>query len=82
MDRHVPLPVSVPASYPTPDSDRYEKLSHAELLNRRRLLIAASSVGGIELIASAIPFIESMEPSAKALAEGGPVVAATYARVN
>ncbi|MBC7499240.1 MAG: ubiquinol-cytochrome c reductase iron-sulfur subunit [Herminiimonas sp.] len=40
--------------------------------SRRRLLIATSTVGGAGLVAAAIPFLESMEPSARAKAEGGP----------
>lgn len=39
---------------------------------RRALLIATSTVGALGLIGTVIPFIESMEPSAKARAEGGP----------
>lgn len=40
---------------------------------RRFLRRAATVVGGIGLATAAVPFIEGMEPSAKTLAEGGPV---------
>jgi len=41
---------------------------------RRRWLLAATSVvGGAGVIAAAIPFILSMEPSAKSIAEGAPI---------
>lgn len=46
--------------------------SPADLMARRRLLIATSVVGGAGLIATALPFIDSMTPSARARAEGGP----------
>ncbi len=43
---------------------------------RRRLLLAATSVlGGAGLLAAAYPFVDSMEPSERAKARGGPVVA-------
>lgn len=42
--------------------------------SRRRFLTgAATVVGGIGLVTAAVPFIDAMEPSAKTLAEGGPV---------
>ncbi len=42
--------------------------------NRRRFLIAATGVvGGVGAIAVALPFISSMNPSARAYATGGPV---------
>ncbi|MES2365329.1 MAG: ubiquinol-cytochrome c reductase iron-sulfur subunit [Pseudomonadota bacterium] len=42
--------------------------------SRRRFLTAAVSiVGGIGLTITAIPFVDSMEPSARALAAGAPV---------
>lgn len=40
---------------------------------RRRLLIATSALGGAGLLATAVPFVQSLEPSARARAEGGPV---------
>ena len=43
--------------------------------NRRNLIIATSAAGAGLLVATAIPFIQSMEPSAAALAAGGPVEA-------
>jgi ubiquinol-cytochrome c reductase iron-sulfur subunit len=47
---------------------------HTLLLQRRKMLLAATTtVGGIGLIASAIPFIASMEPSEAAKAAGAPV---------
>lgn len=54
------------------DCDRFAKIGDSDMLVRRRLLIATSTIAGAGLAASAIPFIESMEPSAKAEAEGGP----------
>jgi len=42
-------------------------------LRRRFLIIASSLVGGIGVAAAAVPFIESLEPSARARVEGGPV---------
>jgi ubiquinol-cytochrome c reductase iron-sulfur subunit len=41
--------------------------------NRRKLLAATMGVGGIAVVASAIPFLESMEPSERAKAAGAPV---------
>ena len=42
--------------------------------SRRRFLVAATSVvGGAGMMAAALPFIFSMEPSAATLAAGGPV---------
>jgi len=42
--------------------------------DRRKLLIAATAVtGGAGLVAASIPFIRSMNPSARARAAGGPV---------
>lgn len=43
--------------------------------SRRRWLIATSATGGIGCVASAIPFVEYFEPSARARAEGEPVTA-------
>jgi ubiquinol-cytochrome c reductase iron-sulfur subunit len=42
---------------------------------RRKLLIATSTVGGIGLVATAVPFVESMAPSEAAKAAGAPVEA-------
>ena len=45
-------------------------------MNRRRFLIAASAaVGGAGFVMTAYPFVMSMMPSQKALAEGGPIEA-------
>jgi ubiquinol-cytochrome c reductase iron-sulfur subunit len=41
--------------------------------SRRRLLIATTGLGGIGLVATAIPFVESMMPSEAAKAAGAPV---------
>ncbi len=41
---------------------------------RRRLLVAAATVaGGVGVVAATVPFVLSMNPSAKARAEGAPV---------
>ncbi|MDB5925335.1 MAG: ubiquinol-cytochrome reductase [Betaproteobacteria bacterium] len=40
---------------------------------RRRLLIATSALGGAGLLAAAVPFVKSLEPSAAARAAGDPV---------
>jgi len=40
---------------------------------RRRLLIATSALGGAGLVATAVPFVKSLDPSAQARAQGGPV---------
>lgn len=40
---------------------------------RRKLLLATTAAGGVGLLASALPFIESMEPSEAAKAAGAPV---------
>jgi ubiquinol-cytochrome c reductase iron-sulfur subunit len=43
---------------------------------RRELLLAATGVmGGAGLLAAAVPFVASLQPSERALAEGGPVAA-------
>ncbi len=43
---------------------------------RRRLLLAtAGTVGGLGLVATAVPFVETFEPSARARAMGAPVEA-------
>ena len=42
---------------------------------RRLLLTTAGSVGGLGLVATAVPFVETLEPSARALAKGAPVEA-------
>ncbi|BBP03050.1 ubiquinol-cytochrome c reductase iron-sulfur subunit [Sulfuriferula plumbiphila] len=43
-------------------------------MNRRRFLIAATAaVGGAGFVMTAYPFVMSMMPSQKALAEGGPI---------
>jgi len=52
--------------------ERYAYLDDADRRTRRNLLIATSAVGGLGLFGASIPFLESMEPSAKARAEGGP----------
>ncbi len=45
-------------------------------LKRRRFLTAAASVvGGVGVVAVAVPFVSSMEPSARAKAAGAPVEA-------
>ncbi|NII11468.1 ubiquinol-cytochrome c reductase iron-sulfur subunit [Oleiagrimonas sp. C23AA] len=42
---------------------------------RRFLTVTTAAVGGVGVIAAAVPFIKSWEPSAKAKAAGAPVVA-------
>lgn len=44
-----------------------------EAATRRRLLIATSAVGGAGLLAAAVPFVKSMQPSAAARAAAEPV---------
>jgi ubiquinol-cytochrome c reductase iron-sulfur subunit len=44
----------------------------SELARRKFLLASTVGVGGIGLVATAIPFIESMEPSERARAAGAP----------
>ena len=36
-------------------------------------MIATSALGGASLLATAVPFVESLQPSSRARAEGGPV---------
>ncbi|NYT61776.1 ubiquinol-cytochrome c reductase iron-sulfur subunit [Alcaligenaceae bacterium] len=50
-------------------------LQHPELLmsSRRAMLRATVSMGAIGVVATAIPFVESMSPSARTRAEAGPV---------
>jgi ubiquinol-cytochrome c reductase iron-sulfur subunit len=48
-------------------------LDHRDLTGRRHLLIATSAIGGATLVATTFPFLDSMEPSDKARAEGGPI---------
>lgn len=43
------------------------------MFSRRQLLIGTSVVGGTVVVATAVPFIDSMEPSERAKAEGAPV---------
>jgi ubiquinol-cytochrome c reductase iron-sulfur subunit len=40
---------------------------------KRVLLIAATAMGGLGLVAAAAPFVDSLEPSATALAEAAPI---------
>ncbi len=40
---------------------------------RRNLVIATAAVGGVGVVGAAVPFVASMEPSAKARALGAPV---------
>jgi ubiquinol-cytochrome c reductase iron-sulfur subunit len=44
----------------------------SELARRKFLLISTAGVGGVGLVATAIPFIESMAPSERARAAGAP----------
>lgn len=64
---------AVPQKVENTNIDKYHQISEADKLTRRRLLIATSAIGGAGLIATAIPFVESLEPSARARAEGGVV---------
>lgn len=41
--------------------------------NRRRLLTATAAVGGAGVVATAVPFLSSLQPSAKARALGAPI---------
>jgi ubiquinol-cytochrome c reductase iron-sulfur subunit len=52
-----------PSSAPVPEPDP----------EKRRMLIAAGAMCGVGLVVAAIPFAASLEPSARALAEGAPV---------
>lgn len=40
---------------------------------RRRWVVATSAMGGVAVVATAIPFVETFEPSERARAAGGPV---------
>ena len=54
------------------------QIDHGEVSDATRrdaLLAATSIVGGVGLVITAYPFVASMEPSARARARGGPVVA-------
>lgn len=42
---------------------------------RRKLLIATSAAGGVAAAATAVPFVASLTPSARARAAGAPVEA-------
>jgi ubiquinol-cytochrome c reductase iron-sulfur subunit len=44
----------------------------SELARRKFLLVSTAGVGGVGLVATAIPFIASMEPSERARAAGAP----------
>ena len=46
--------------------------SFIELRRRKFLLVTTAGVGGIGLVATAIPFVESMQPSERARAAGAP----------
>jgi ubiquinol-cytochrome c reductase iron-sulfur subunit len=54
-----------------PQSDAGELAG--DMATRRRLLIATSALGGAGILVMLIPFVKSLEPSARARAEGGPV---------
>jgi ubiquinol-cytochrome c reductase iron-sulfur subunit len=54
-----------------PQPERDELADNAAV--RRRLLIATAALGGAGVLATAVPFVKSMQPSAQARAEGGPV---------
>ncbi|HEY8097704.1 MAG TPA: ubiquinol-cytochrome c reductase iron-sulfur subunit [Methylobacter sp.] len=54
------------------DRDRYVHLDDTDLRTRRYLLTATSIVGGMGVLGAVVPFVGSMEPSAKARSEGGP----------
>jgi ubiquinol-cytochrome c reductase iron-sulfur subunit len=54
---------------PQSEGDEYG----GEAAIRRRLLIATSALGGAGVLAAAVPFVRSLEPSARARAAGGPV---------
>lgn len=51
------------------------QLHHPELVlyNRRILLRAGATLGAVGVVATAVPFVESMNPSARAKAAAGPV---------
>ena len=49
--------------------------SEADRQRREWLLHTAQVLGGAGLLAAAVPFVASLEPSQRALAEGGPVTA-------
>jgi ubiquinol-cytochrome c reductase iron-sulfur subunit len=50
-------------------------LSEADRQRRALLLHTAQVVGGVGVLAAAVPFVQSFEPSARARAEGEPVTA-------
>lgn len=52
-----------------------DKLRHPEIIvKKRRILVGASvTLGAVGTIAAAVPFVDSMKPSARALAAAGPV---------
>jgi ubiquinol-cytochrome c reductase iron-sulfur subunit len=52
------------------DSDRKPG---PDLARRRMLTAATATVGGLAVAGAAVPFIESLEPSARAVASGAPV---------
>jgi ubiquinol-cytochrome c reductase iron-sulfur subunit len=54
---------SAPPTPPAPGPDREKRL----------MLTAAAAVGGIGIVAAAVPFVSSLAPSAAALAEAAPV---------
>lgn len=54
-----------------------DEIDHGSMpdAERRKVLLAATGVlGGVGLLAAAYPFIASLEPSARELAQGGPVL--------
>lgn len=58
--------VPSPASVANDPSQKFD-------VARRRMLIATGVVGGCGVVASAVPFLASMEPSERARASGAPV---------
>jgi ubiquinol-cytochrome c reductase iron-sulfur subunit len=59
-------------------TDLIDQIDHGAVPDARRrdvLLAATGIAGGVGLVMAAYPFVASMEPSARARARGGPVVA-------
>jgi ubiquinol-cytochrome c reductase iron-sulfur subunit len=65
---------SLPTSRPSDDSTAETEAS-ADRQRRNFLLAATSTVGGLYVVAAAVPFVRSMSPSERALAAGAPVEA-------
>jgi len=54
---------------------KHEPLTVTTLPARRKLVVAVSALSGLGIVGTAIPFVRSMSPSARARAAGAPVEA-------